>query len=217
MIVRGSSRASGHFLRALLFLLVAAVDLGAQDRMPPIPVDKMTKAQREAVAKSFPPGTTGPISGPYASFLRSPEVLVGRKIVGDYLLGYKGVLPPNLTEMAILMTARQWTQQFIWNAHSQLATKAGVKPHIIQAIGEGRRPAAMTDDEATIYDFCDELYRNRSISDATYARALTKLGEQGIVEAVATMGHWASNAMMMNTVRVPLPAGATAPLAPFPR
>src|ERR1700681_4952487 len=112
MIVRGSSKASGPFvLRALLFLLVAAVDLGAQDRMPPIPVDRMTEAQRQAVARSFPPGTTGPISGPYAAFLRSPEVLVGRKTVGDYLLGYKGVLPPKLTEMAILMTARQWTQQ----------------------------------------------------------------------------------------------------------
>jgi 4-carboxymuconolactone decarboxylase len=119
--------------------------------------------------------------------------------------------------MAILMTARQWTQQFIWNAHSQLATKAGVKPRIIQAIAEGRRPAEMTDDEAMIYDFCDELHRNRSVSDATYARALTKLGAQGIVEAVATIGHWASNAMMMNTVRVPLPRGATAPLASFPR
>jgi 4-carboxymuconolactone decarboxylase len=75
----------------------------------------------------------------------------------------------------------------------------------------------MTDDEAVIYDFCEELFRNNSISDATYARALAKLGEQGIVETVASIGHWASNAMMMNTVRLPLPPGATATLAPFPR
>jgi 4-carboxymuconolactone decarboxylase len=176
----------------------------------------MTEAQRAAVAKAFP-SNRGPMTGPYSAWVRSPEVLLGRKIVGDYLLGYKGTLPPKLTEIAILMTARQWTQQFIWNAHVPLATKAGVKPHMIQAIAEGRRPADMAEDEAMIYDFCDELYRNRSISDATYARALAKLGEQGIVEAVATIGHWGSNAMMANAVRLPLPAGVTAPLAPLPR
>ena len=216
MAVPGSCRASGYFLLVLLFLLIAAMNLRAQDRMPPVSLDRMTEAQRKAVATSFP-GTRGLISGPYAAWLRSPEVLIGRKIVGDYLLGYQGALPPKLTEMAILMTARHWTQQFIWKAHMQLATKAGVGPHIMQAIAEGRRPAKMTDDEAVIYDFCDELHRNKSISDATYARAVTTLGEQGIVETVATIGHWASNAMLMNTVRLPLPAGATAPLAPFPQ
>ena len=143
--------------------------------------------------------------------------MIGRKIVGDYLLGYKGALPPKLTEIAVLMTARHWTQQFIWNAHIKLADKAGVRPDLMQAIAEGRRPVKMADDEAMIYDLCDELFRNRSISDATYSRALAMIGEQGIVEAVATIGHWGSNAMMMNTERIPLPADATAPLAPFPR
>jgi len=216
MFVRRRRAAIDHLLYVLLLLILAPPDLRAQDRMPPIPPDKMTDAQRNAVSKSFP-GNRGPITGPYAAFLRSPEVLMGRKIVGDYLLGYKGTLSPKLTEIAILMTARQWTQQFIWNAHVQLATKAGVRPPVIEAIADGRRPADMTDDEAVVYDFCEELFRNNSISDATYARALTKLGEQGIVEMVASIGHWASNAMMMNTVRLPPPAGATAILAPFPR
>ena len=127
------------------------------------------------------------------------------------------MLSPKLTEIAVLMTARHWTQQFIWNAHITLAEKAGVRPDFMQAIAEGRRPVTMADDEAMIYDFCDELLQNRSISDATYARSLAMLGEQGIVEAVATIGHWGSNAMLMNTQRLPLPAGATAPLAPLPR
>jgi 4-carboxymuconolactone decarboxylase len=184
--------------------------------MPPIPFDKMTEAQRQAVAKAFP-GSRAPIGGPYSAWLRSPEVLIGRKMVGDYLLGYHGALSPKLTEIAILMTARQWSQPFIWNAHRELAEKAGVGRDIIQAIREGRRPAKMADDEAVIYDFCDELHRNKSVSDATYTRAVATLGEQGLVEAVAAIGHWASNAMLANTVRLPLPAGAPAPLAPFPQ
>jgi 4-carboxymuconolactone decarboxylase len=184
--------------------------------MPPIPVDRLTEAQRKAIAQAFP-GNTSPITGPYGAFLRSPQVMVGRKIVGDYLLAYKGVLPPKLTEIAILMTARHWTQQYIWNGHVKLAATAGVRPEVVQAIADGRRPGNMADDEAMIYDLCDELFRNQSISDATYARALAMIGEQGIVEAVAAIGHWASNAMMMNAVRLSLPAGVTAQLAPFPR
>jgi hypothetical protein len=66
--------------------------------------------------------------------------------------------------------------------------------------------------------FCDELLRTQSVSDGTHARALKHLGgEQGVVEAVATVGHWASKAMLINGVRLPLPPGATAPLRPFPR
>ena len=218
MILRGSRPASRSWplVSVLLLLMIGAANLRAQDRMPPIPVDRWTEAQRNAIAQVFP-GNTAPLTGPYGAWLRSPQVMIGRKIVGDYLLGYKGALPPKLTEIAVLMTARHWTQQFIWNAHIKLADKAGVRPDLMQAIAEGRRPVKMADDEAMIYDLCDELFRNRSISDATYSRALAMIGEQGIVEAVATIGHWGSNAMMMNTERIPLPADATAPLAPFPR
>jgi 4-carboxymuconolactone decarboxylase len=163
------------------------------------------------------PGTASAMSGPYGLWLRSPQVMIGRKIVGDYLLAYKGALPPKLTEIAVLMTARHWTSPFIWNNHIQLAEKAGVRPDVMNAIAEGRRPSKMADDEAMMYDFCDELLRNLSISDATYARALATIGEQGIVEAVASIGHWASNAMMLSTARTPPAAGATPRLVPFPR
>lgn len=213
---RGTAGRGGSVAGAFLLVLTGAVSLRAQDRMPAIPVDRLTDAQRKAIAQAFP-GRTETLTGPYAAFLRSPQVLLGRKIVGDYLLGYKGSLPPKLTEIAILMTARHWTQQYIWHAHVNLAVKAGVKPDIMRAIAEGRRPSGMAGDEATIHDFCDELLRNQSVSDATYARALSLLGEQGIVEAVATIGHWGSNAMLMNTQRLPLPPGVAPPLAPFPR
>jgi 4-carboxymuconolactone decarboxylase len=200
-----------------LIVVGTSSDLSGQaDRMPPIAPQALSPAQQEAVARSF--NNSAPTAGPYAAWLRSPVVLSGRKVVGDYLLAYKGALSPKLTEIAILMTARHWTQQYIWHQHVPLANKAGVPQEVVTAIADGRRPPRLGEDEAAIYDFCDELLRTQSISDVTYARALKHLGgEQGIVEAVAAVGHWASNAMLMNTVRLPLPAGATAPLKPFPR
>src|SRR5262249_34585469 len=110
------------------------------------------------------------------------------------------------------------TQQYEWNAHEAIASKAGLKAEIISAIKEGRRPAQMTEEEESLYELCTELQRTKSVSDVTYNRAVKALGgEDKIVEAVALQGYYALLAMVMNTARTPLPAGRTPPLAPFPR
>jgi 4-carboxymuconolactone decarboxylase len=131
---------SGRTLLPVLVVVIgASIDLSGQaDRMPPIAPQALSPAQKEAVAKSF--NNSAPTGGPYAAWLRSPVVLSGRKIVGDYLLAYKGALPPKLTEIAILMTARHWTQQYIWYQHIPLATKAGVRQDVMG--GDRRRTAS---------------------------------------------------------------------------
>ncbi len=129
----------------------------------------------------------------------------------------RSLLSPKLTELAILIAAREWTQQYEWNAHAGAAERAGLKPAIIAAVAEGRRPEQMAEDEKILYDLCVELHRNKSVSDATYERALTAFGQEGIVEAAAIEGYYALLAMIMNTARTPLPEGRTPALTPFPR
>jgi 4-carboxymuconolactone decarboxylase len=155
------------------------VPLMAQDRMPEIPAEKMTEAQKQATAE-FTAGRGSPPMGPFIALLRSPEVMLRAKAMGDYLR-FKSVLPPRLSELAILITARQWTQQFEWSLHSAIAVKAGLSSEIVKSIGEGTRPPRMTDEEAIVYDFCLELHHNKSVSDGTYERALSKFGEQAVL------------------------------------
>ena len=97
----------------------------------------------------------------------------------------RSVLSPKLTELAILIAAREWTQQYEWSAHAPAAARAGLEPAIIAAVADGRRPGQMAEDEEALYDLCVELHRNKSVSDATYERALRAFGQEGIVEAVA--------------------------------
>ena len=75
----------------------------------------------------------------------------------------------------------------------------------------------MAEDEEILYDLSVELHRNKSVSDATYDRALSAFGQDGIVEAVAIEGYYALLAMVMNTARTPLPEGRIPQLAPFPQ
>ena len=61
-----------------------------------------------------------------------------------------------------------------------------------------------------------ELQRNHSVSDPTYERAVSRFGEQGVVETVSLVGYYTMIAMILNTARTPAPAGASPALAPFP-
>jgi 4-carboxymuconolactone decarboxylase len=183
--------------------------------MPPIPADKMSEAQRKAIVE-FRAARNAEVSGPFVPLLRSPEVMNRARAMGDYLR-FKSVLPPRLSEFVILITARNWTQQYEWNAHHPLALKAGLNPETAKAIAEGRRPRAMQEDEEILYDFCDELNRNQSVSDPTYARMLSKFGEQGIIDTVGLVGYYSMIGMAMNATRTALPAGAKPELPLLPR
>jgi 4-carboxymuconolactone decarboxylase len=198
------TRTHARLVAALLLLLAPAAQ--AQDRLPPIPKDKLTPEQQKL----------GNLVGPWVPLSRSPEIA---RLMIDFRshVANRSLLNPQLTEIPILIAAREWSQQFEWNAHEAIAMKAGLKPEIITAIKEGRRPRGMMEDEESLYDFCMELQRSKGVSDATYDRALKALGgEEKIVEAVALQGYYSLLAMVMNTARTPLPAGAKPPLPLMP-
>src|SRR5262245_40050486 len=200
---------------AAIAALAGATVLSAQERLPPIPADRMTEAQKK-VATDFEKARNSAPTGPFAVMLRVPE-LMDLSFKWREHVQFRSVLDQRLTELAIIIAARHWTQEYEWNAHYPLALKAGLKPELIAAIEEGRRPTRMAEDEEILYDLCTELQRNHSVSDATYARALAKFGEPGIVEAASLQGYYSLLAMVMNTARTPLPAGAARPpLAAFP-
>lgn len=171
------------------------------DRLPPLAADRLTPAQREAV-DAFRAARGTAISGPFHPLLRSPELMTRTRAMGDYLR-YRSALPPRLSEFVILVTARQWTQQYEWNAHYPIAVKSGVKREVLDAIADGRRPSNMTAEETILYDFCLELHHDKAVSDATYARALAAFGEQGIVDTIGITGYYTMLAMTLNVARTP--------------
>ena len=87
----------------------------AQDRMPPIPTASLTDAQKKAI-EDFKAARNVDLSGPFWPLLRSPEVMSRARALGDYLR-FTSVLPPRLSEFAIIITARQWTQQYLSLIH----------------------------------------------------------------------------------------------------
>ena len=184
------------------------------ERLPRIPPEKMTGAQKK-VAAEIAAGPRGELRGPFIALLRSPELASPIQKVGEYLR-YRCPLDRRIAEMATLIAARHWTQQYEWNSHHAHAMNAGLNPVIAQAIAEGRRPTSMAEDEEIVYDMLAEALHNRSVCDITYARAVAKFGEQGVIDLLAITGYYAMLAMILNVARIAIPGGKPPPLAPFP-
>ena len=203
-------------MRRFTFALLACVALSAQDRMPPIPADKQTEAQKKA-AVDYKAMRKQDLAGPPWSVLqRVPDLVMPSLELRMHNLN-NSALSAKLTEMAILLAARSWTNNYEWNAHAPLAERAGLSKDIIAAIADGRRPARMAEDEEIVHDLCTELLDHKSISDATYARGVAKFGEAGVIEAAGLEGYYIFLSAVMNTARSPMPAGAKPQLGAFPK
>ena len=132
-------------------------------------------------------------------------------------LRYGNSLPRAVSEFAILLQSRRWTQQYEWYVHAADARTAGLSEGIIQAVADGRRPDNMSEEQEIVYAFCTELNALHSVTDRTYARMVGKFGEQGMMDLIGLNGYYSFIAMVLNVSRFPLPPGNAPALRPFPR
>ena len=132
--------------------------------------------------------------------MHSPEVMSLARAMGDYLR-YKPGIGTTLSELVILVTAREWSQDYEWFVHAPIAAKSGIKPEIIAAIRDGRRPEGMSEDETIVYDVSTELHRNKRVSDTTFARAEKRWGKPGVVDLIGITGYYTFLAMELNAAQ----------------
>ncbi|MDE2095193.1 MAG: carboxymuconolactone decarboxylase family protein [Burkholderiales bacterium] len=182
-----------------------ATSAHAAERLPTIPPAQYTDEQKQA-AEAFVVARKVPVFGPFEPLMHSPQVMSQARSMGDYLR-YHSAIGNTLSELAILVTAREWSQDYEWYVHQPIALKAGIKPEITAAIADGRRPAGMSDDEEIVYDFSTELHRNKRVSDLTFERAEKRFGKKGIVDLTGINAYYALLAMQLNVAQYALPQG----------
>ena len=181
-------------------------------RLPVLDEAQMNDTQRalmEAI-RSGPRGKSITPRGPFAVWLHAPEFGQLAQALGGHVR-YKTALPPRLSEFAILCTARLWRAQYEWFAHAPMAEKGGVKPKTIQDLRAGRTPKSAPKDERAIYDFVQELYKTKRVSDRVYKRLHAILGDAARVELVGILGYYVMISMTLNVFRMMPPAEAPLP------
>ena len=186
-----------------VLLTVAAVVVRAEERLPAIPPSQYTEEQKRAAAE-FEAARKVPLFGPFEPLMYSPQVMSQARAMGDYLR-FKSAIGNTLSELAILITAREWTQDYEWTVHYPIALKAGIRQQIADAIALGRRPTAMSADEAAVFDYASELLKNKQVSDATFERAKSRFGLKGVVDLTGIVGYYTFLAMQLNAAQYPIP------------
>jgi len=200
---------------AVAALLLWAVSAFAQDRLPPIPANKLTDAQKKAFA-DFKEERKQDVFGPFVPLSRSPQLMINAAKMGTYLR-FGNSLPRDVSEFAILLVSRRFTQQYEWYVHAADGKTAGLSDAIIQAVADGRRPDGMSEGMDIVYDFSNELNDFHSVTDRTYARMVAKYGEQGMMDLIGLNGYYSLISMVLNVGRTPLPPGNAPGLKPFPK
>src|ERR1700733_14931327 len=95
----------------LLVVLGTSAAVRAQERMPPIPADKMTEAQKKAVADYKAIRGTDLAAPPWSVLLRVPGHVVPALQIRMHYLN-DSALDQRLTEFAIFIAARRWTNNW---------------------------------------------------------------------------------------------------------
>jgi 4-carboxymuconolactone decarboxylase len=178
-------------------------------RLALIDEQHMNDAQRALLEalRAGPRGKSITPRGPFAVWMHAPEFGDLAQKVGAHCR-YKTALPPRLSEFAILCTARLWRAQYEWYAHAPMAEKGGVKPKTIQELRAGRAPKSAPKDERSIYDFIQELYKTKRVSERTYKRVHAFLGDAATVELIGILGYYVMISMTLNVFRMMPPADA---------
>src|SRR5262249_11232796 len=112
----------------------------------------------------------------------------------------------DLTELAILATAREHDQPYEWSLHEMEAIAVGLDPAIIDVVRNHKPLAGIPDKEATIIELAREIAAHRVTSE-TYSRALTTFGETTLVDIVSLRGGYAATATRLSAVNQQMPPG----------
>jgi 4-carboxymuconolactone decarboxylase len=181
------------------------VDPASLSRLP-----LLTRAELDAEGQTHYDAIVSPRSrtlvglrGPSGIWLHSPK-LAGYVRAANQYLRFETALDRRLTELAILVTARELGNQFEWTAHEPAALSEGLEAEIIDTV-KRRRPVAplgkrLGKKEAVIIAFGRELFARKKVAPATFARAVTLFGRRGVLELAALMGNYAMTAVILNAV-----------------
>ena len=186
--------------------------MSKEPRFPQLILEELNDQQRPLAEQILEVSSSG-LGGPYNALLRSP-VLGQRMFDLLHYVRWETSLSSRLNEFAILIIARHWRSQVEWFSHSRLAAKAGLSPGIIAELKTNKRPQNMPVEESVVYDFVTELTTRHAVSDETFKRARSLLGEQQVVDLTAVAGTYVTIAMILAMAEASVAPGAELPFKP---
>lgn len=182
------------------------------DRFELLETECMTQEQKLLAQEVLNFSLRG-LQGPFNMLLRSPKAARRLMALGDYLRSDTPV-PLALAELAILIHARCWNDNYEWALHRPRSLEAGITEQEVNRIGQGRMPDFSDDRKQAVFDFCVGLCLERKVSDEVFERTRSLFGEALLTDLTLIMGQYATVSMIISVSATKAPQNSdVSPLA----
>lgn len=148
----------------------------------------------------------GRLVGPFAAMLAHPPIAEIMQTLGA-AMRYEIDLSPRAREIATLAVAAARRSNFEWYAHSQLGRAVGLTDDELDALADGSLAPSFSADEALIWRVVTALGGDGDLDDELFAQARQELGDVGIVDLIALVGHYEFLSRSLRVWRTPVPRG----------
>jgi 4-carboxymuconolactone decarboxylase len=169
--------------------LPADINPDSRARLPHLQRKNLDEASQKIFDVLPGRSTDGVLGGPLAFAAYNPAV--AKALFDLHNAAVAGTLNPHVRELAILVACRETNYNLEWNAHEPNAVKAGVDQMVIDVVRQGGPLTGIPEQDATVIRFGRQLYTDRKVDSATFAKAVELLTQRGVMDMVAVMNTYA--------------------------
>ena len=191
-VVRGQSR------------LPADIHPESLSRVPPVVRAELDEEGKRIWDLLAGTSKTLPPTGPSAVTMHSPKAAEPIYALNQYLR--KTVVGTRYFEVAALVAAREFDQQYEWSGHEPAALRAGVEQSVVDVIKFNREVTGVPEKDATVIRLGRALFRDHKVSPELWSRMVQLFGRQGAIEVTIVMADYAMAGFVLTAVDQQLPA-----------
>ena len=170
--------------------LPADLDPQSRARLPYLKKSDMD-AKGQKIFETLPgAGKDDILRGPLAFSAYNPAVAQALHDLHDAAVT-GGTLDPHTRELAILVACRETNYNLEWNGHAASGLKAGIDAKLIDVVRYHRPLTGLNEKDATVIRFGRQMFHDKKVDSATFAKAVEFWGKRGTVDMVSVMTTYA--------------------------
>ena len=166
--------------------------------------DQLPEANQDTI--DYLVKTRGAVSPGFAAILNSPEAAARIAHLGSFIR-FESSLPARIRELAALAASRELGGTYEQTIHTRDVRNLGGPESTVEAVNVGAALDGVDEEDALPVLCARELLRHHELSDSTFEAARKRLGHQGVVDLLVTVGYYGMLACLHNGLQVRHPAG----------
>jgi 4-carboxymuconolactone decarboxylase len=169
--------------------LPADLDRDSRARLPYLQQKDFDQANQKIYEVLPGRGKDGVVRGPLAFAAYNPGA--AKALFDLHNAAVAGSLDPYVRELSIMVACRETNYSLEWNGHQAAALKAGVDQKVLDVVRTNGPLTGLSDKDAAVIRFGRQMFRDKKMEPATFAKVVELFGRKGAMDMVAVMNTYA--------------------------